>query len=255
MSAIRYSAARRISATLGLENRCYWSAFSVLTECDGLALALSLPQFEFEGTSFESCYFVLNHVARRTLAFNKTFECVRIKEIIDGRPQHAISGCKLSESSVKRALQVLSAGGFLVRLKLKGAVTPIYGLNLPLFLKLLRVWWKAKLDKEEVDKDPHEFKPNLKPSNLMLRGWYLLQLLDEYLTVWKSAFDYLQGQVDTPIEDADTFIEELSSHLPSSGEMRDAVSEFEEGFADSRKIRKLRKRYLEEVTGCEQEDD
>ncbi len=258
MSAIPYSLSGRFSAELLWPNKFYWSAFDVLIHSNGLQIVLNIlwkegDDFESEmGFKLETAYFVLKHIIYRTLQFDKTFEFIRHADVIKGMPCNAIAGCCLSPASVKRVLSRLSPpqNDYLLKLRFvhngTRIITPLYGLNLPAFLKLTTAWWQAEIDTDEVSKDTSEYRPNRKPSNLMLRGRCMLKHCVEFSENWQDAFDFLV-KCSKPISDVEDFIKKWSKHFPTPRKRGTLVSDFEHNIADCRKMKQLRKDYLEEI--------
>lgn len=193
----------------------------------------------------ESAYFVLCHVIYRTFQFEKCFEFIRAKDILNGIPTNAIPGYGLSEPTVKRVLNWLSPphSDYLVKLKLlkkgKRIITPIYGLNIPGFLKLMQVCWIASTKEANDCKDDYEYRPNRKPSNLMLRGRCLLECCINFSIEYEEAFNFLTKCVK-PIDDIELFKENLCGYFPVSL----PNSFFKGHLAECKKINYLRQLYL-----------
>lgn len=265
MAAIPYSMAKHISDNLRWPNKFYWALQELLLKCNGLGFALfnnmctekGKPERSIASVKCESAYFVFHHIINRTLQFDKFAEFIRVKDIINGMPTNAIPASGLSERTIKQALNGLSQGDFLIKLKFKingkKIITPLYGLNIPIFLRLIQIQWINSIDGGELDKDEYDPKPNRKASNAMLRGRALLACCTIFANEYEDVFKFLieQGKSKNHIEDARAFTEQLKEHLP---DISCCIDIFEEDIEVCKKIRGLRKAYdkfLEDGTSFE----
>ena len=80
-------------------------------------------------------------------------------DIVKGKPTLGIGGCGLGERTIARILAELAPpkSNFLIKVRLgrKDAVTPFYGLNLPGFLELIKIWWEASVLERSEGQGPH----------------------------------------------------------------------------------------------------
>jgi hypothetical protein len=188
------------------------------------------------------------------MQFDKVFEFVRLKDIIEGMPCIAIPGCG-RKATTKAVLAQLCRDNFLIKLHLvrngKKIITPLYGLNLPLMLKLIDRLWTNQINMQEISKDQYEDRPKRKPSNLMLRGRCQLRCCVKFSGDWEGAFRFLANYTE-PVSDVDEFIKEWTGHFHASENgviwriEAEGGDRFEKDVAKCNKIAQLRKEYLKE---------
>lgn len=242
MSKIPYFVSKHISDELKWPNEFYSILFKILTEYNGLWFAMCKIRTE-KIIKSNLAYFIISHLIYRTLQFEKVFEFLKAREIIDGIPTSAIPEYGLSRSTVKRVLNWMSPPYFDFFIKLrferngKKIITPLYGLNVPDLLNLIQTFWLNSIDIKELEKD----NPSMQPSNMMLRGRCLLECCIKFANEYKNVFDFLSKQ-KKPIKNIESFLNQLRKHLPNGNYH---VKTFEEDIKTCWKMRELRKMYRE----------
>lgn len=160
-------------------------------------------------------YFVLHHIINRTLPFKKVFEFVSHGQVLEGIPQIAIAPAPYATNyPIKFALAYLSPphSNFLIKLKFKNIVTPMYGLNWSGFMKVaVHNWYQAliELDRERREKG----KKPLVLSDTCIIGLSKAILSMEHLEQFQPAFDFLLSQIKR-IDHVDNFAEHLKAKMP-----------------------------------------
>jgi len=248
--SIPYKIADPLSAAFNWPNKFYWSLFDVLIRYDTQGIALGLCRLEDDISQGRekftpiSPYFVFKHLIFRTIQFQKIFEFVKRKDVIEGFALSAVAGCNLSEATVKRVLTELSPpyGKYFVKLRLiqnrQRIITPVFGLNLPAILQVIYSQWHRRSTQEQED------RPERKPSNNMLRGFCLLNNCIEFALPYKTAFHYLLKQTK-PIENVERLAKRVEARCPDSKTRTGLVADFENGLEKCKEIEELRKSYNE----------
>jgi len=243
---IPYSVTTEISNALKLPKEIYWHAFNVLTQGNGLLFALNC--FRERKLNIPLAYFVLNHLVCRTLQFDKILEFVPYKDIIEGRPDIALPGCTVGLRTIEAIMAELSPkkGDFLLKLYVtqNGHVckTPMRGFNLPGLFQLVEAWVYGNIDKRDADRGA-----NIKPSILMLKNLYLLENINDLLSHYEKAFNFLlKYKNPIVVENIDSFLKQWQKHLPTGRDYQHA----KEDVIDAKKHlkeNKLRKWYSEKI--------
>jgi hypothetical protein len=215
---IPYKIKDRISAIFPFPWQFYRMAQNVLLLADGLGLLVHYLITDKENSPLKperlplptphTAYTILRHIALRTLPFQKIFEFVRVKDIINGMPTIGVPGAPLKDSTVKRGLSGLYRTGFLFKLKLPTSrtPTPMYAINFYHLLSLLYQCWSTAILDRTNDED---FNPL---SLAAMKAYKLNTHLIEYLDNFKSLFDFLLNYEDT-IKDVSVFIKKLESKI------------------------------------------
>jgi hypothetical protein len=215
---IPYKVKDRISSVFPFPWQFFRMAQNVLLFADGLGLLVYYLITDKENSPIkpmklplptpQTAYTILRHITMRTLPFQKLFEFVRVKDIINGMPTIGVAGAPMKNSTVKRGLSGLYRSGFLCNLKLPTSrtPTPMYALNLYHLLALLYQCWSNAIMDKTNDED---FNPL---SNAALKAYKLNSHLVEYLDNFKSVFNFLLDYEDT-IKNVSIFIETLESKI------------------------------------------
>jgi hypothetical protein len=214
MSAIPYRLSQELSRNLfRFPFQVYRGLLDVLLSGDGLGLLTQYygEKCNPEYVSNQASYFVLKHTILRTAPFCKIFEFIRIRDIKDGLPTIGIAGVPFRESTIKNTLRQLRDDQAIVKLKLprSEAVTALYGLNVPVILEFLDVWWESAIHDRDLDLD----NTNVLTRSMWSRGTQnILKCLCEYFEHFKKEFKFLTDQ-NSPIIKFDEFLDELKSYV------------------------------------------
>jgi len=219
MSAIPYRLSGDLTQVFNLPYQVYASLLGFLLAGDGLGFFIQFfcPESESGSLSPAVTYFVAKHICLRTLPFCKVCEFIRISDIINGLPTLGISGTPFKESSVKRILAQLTKEQVLVKLQLSRskAVTPLYGLNVPILLQFLDVWWENAIR----DKDLSEkYLDGLTRSVWSRRNQNVLKSLCEYFKQFESIFELMFSQKSV-ISNFNAFLCGLQKRHPKKTEI------------------------------------
>jgi hypothetical protein len=204
LGSIPYKVTSEISGTFPFPFQFYDAVWDVLIGMDGLALCLQFYFADLEAQASEGhdpwpnrppVYFIFKHIIFRTIQFRKIVEFIRIKEIIEGKPTIGIAGAPFKERTIEAALKYLvetDETDILLKINLpkNKVVTPMYGLNLPVFLSFLNVTWKQEIQKIS-DKYDEESKCNAKSAK-SYRAQKILLALNEYLERYKPMFNFIE---------------------------------------------------------------
>ena len=244
---IPFKVTNQIRDTLGWSDQLYQSLWDILIQANGLGFLLtglgienemkkamenhrrSYPNKKFGRVTVvksEKANPVFDHVIRRTIPFYKPMEFVSAKHIMQGLPQLAIPGCKLSESTIRRVMIWLSPPhlnpGIFIKLNFRSneIQTRIYGLNIPVVLRLLySTWGKALEDnfdrKSYLTDDDLIYDTSCRIADI---GWHMLEPCIKYCDNFSEAFDFMSGHTKN-IDDIYDFCEEFKKYLPDTSEL------------------------------------
>ena len=220
MSAIPYRLSQELSRKVfRFPFQVYRALHEVLISGDGIGL---LTQFwrqtcDEDPFSVQAFFFVLKHISLRTLSFSKVFEFIRIRDIAEGLPTVGISGAPIKESTIKGTLKKLTKSRVIIKLQLpkSKAVTALYGLNLPVILTCLDVWWEEAIEERDLDLDNFDA---LTRSAWSRRTQKNLKCLSEYFGHFEETFKFLTNQ-QLPITDFEDFVNRLKLSVAPEKEL------------------------------------
>ena len=137
---------------------------------------------------------------------------------MNGLPTVGIPGAPIRESTIKGTLKRLTKSGVIIKLQLprSKAVTPLYGLNVPVILACLDVWWEEAIEERD---------PNLDNIDALARSAWSrrtqnnLKCLSGYFEHCENAFNFLSNQ-QSPITDFEQFVNDLKLHVSPWEELR-----------------------------------
>lgn len=265
-----YSVTNEIRDTLGWSEQLYQALWDILIVADGLGFLLAGLRIEHimkesqkehwkrnskrypnrkrsreTVVASEKAYPVFNHIIRRTLPFYKPFEFVAVKQIMQGLPQLAISGCNLSESTIRRVMIWLSPphSDVFIKLNYRSNViqTPIYGLNIPVLLNGLNEIWSNAIDDHIGGKDYLSDKDLMSDTSCRIAdiGNLMLKPCIKYCDHFSEAFDFMSSYTKN-IDDIYDFKSKLKRRFPNNSYLHD------EFMKEREKIRKKIKRLHED---------
>ena len=147
--------------------------------------------------------------------FNKVLEFVRVSDIIEGKAKFAISGAPFKDRAIKATLKYMTEAGILLKIRLpqSKAVTPMYGLNLPIFLGYLDETWKLTIQDMADEYDEEGKAKSLKS----LRAQKLLAILGPYLKEFRVIFEHI-GKQKSPITDVEAFSQGIEMICPKGND-------------------------------------
>ncbi|MHB8110005.1 MAG: hypothetical protein ACYDHW_08235 [Syntrophorhabdaceae bacterium] len=242
MSAIPYYVGNRISQTIVFPFQFYRMVQNVLLGMDGLGVYLGIPSWAQVDKvtlrnlmpTYQAGYFILRHIALRTLPFWKLFEFVRIEEISYGIPTIGIAPSCLSPRTVVTGLSKLSRTGIILRIELprSQAVTKLYGLDIYRIMKLVEKQWRRMI------RDTSDSMSGNARSVASRKAQKFVDVLLEYMEAYEPVFDLLRAQTNQPIIDLDDFLEKLKKALPDNRQFRN------ERLIDDERNTKVRKKEL-----------
>jgi hypothetical protein len=149
-----YDASRNLSMVPGLQNSVFQATDALLRANGGLQFCVG--RIRGGGCSESGAAAILHHVLMRTLRFNKLFEHIRVREIMNGMQELSVAPVPLCDRQVRRSLDVLVERGFLVELKGDGGKAQFLGLNLPFIISRLRERWQGATFRTEAGNMIHE---------------------------------------------------------------------------------------------------
>jgi hypothetical protein len=267
---------KSFSAAVGLPEKFYLSLCDVLIMFDGLSLVLTAldttqaikktmraahsrrkkrPAHVF-GVDPLTVASVFRHIAFRTIRFKKCLEFIRPKDVVTGLPHYGVFPCDLSEKSVYRVLRWLSTpySDYLFRLRIapngRRIITPIYGLNIPVFLDAMVVSWRAQLEKrlegrpldDGFDDNGHlkeDLADMLPPSMAWVkRGLKIVDHCRSLILPYRPAFKFLE-QSTSIIFDTSEFQKKIQRRSPSLRDKADTLREFQDGLQEVKRFRAI----------------
>jgi hypothetical protein len=112
----------------------YRDIFSLLMTFNGVDHLM----YTVSGAKSRAHGFIMRAVAMRTLDRKKPFECIRVRQLLDGMPINKQSQADCSERTLRRGLHNLCKEGLLVRFTSEDGCDCFYALNVEEIMKRLK---------------------------------------------------------------------------------------------------------------------